>query len=195
METQVLESKARLTTLPPHDKALANRTLAWRASTLGALGSPPAYPANGAGVSIPVYFSRGFLAAAGVETLDGIPVNLDGNTLPNSPGNTLRLGVAYTMSQVVGGALTLRWDYYRQGESYAREFNTLGDRIDSWDQHNAMAIYDRGSWTTRVWVRNIGNADNVTGKYLTSDTSGFFRNYFLTEPRIFGVSLRYDFGD
>ena len=161
----------------------------------GATARSVSHPANGAGVSIPVYFSRGFLAAAGVETLDGIPVNLDGNTLPNSPGNTLRLGVAYTMSRVVGGALTLRWDYYRQGESYAREFNTLGDRIDSWDQHNAMAIYDRGSWTTKAWVRNIGNADNVTGKYLTSDTSGFFRNYFLTEPRIFGVSLRYDFGD
>ena len=27
--------------------------------------------------------------------------------------------------------------------------------------------------------------------YLTTDTSGFFRNYFLTEPRIFGVSLRF----
>jgi hypothetical protein len=28
----------------------------------------------------------------------------------------------------------------------------------------------------------------------TSDTSGFFRNYFLTEPRIYGASVRYSFG-
>ena len=41
----------------------------------------------------------------------------------------------------------------------------------------------------RAWIRNILNDDNVTGKYLTSDTSGFYRNYFLTEPRIYGVSF------
>ena len=34
-----------------------------------------AYPANSAGVSIPAYFSRGFLSAFGVETLDGLPVD------------------------------------------------------------------------------------------------------------------------
>jgi len=42
---------------------------------------------------------------------------------------------------------------------------------------------------------NILNDDNITGKYLTSDTSGFFRNYFLTEPRLFGASLKYSFGE
>ena len=44
-------------------------------------------------------------------------------------------------------------------------------------------------------MRNIHNDDNITGKYVTSDTSGFFRNYFLTEPRIYGLSFRMDFGD
>ncbi len=34
----------------------------------------------------------------------------------------------------------------------------------------------------------------MTGKYLTSDTSGFFRNYFLTEPRIYGLAITYNFG-
>jgi hypothetical protein len=38
------------------------------------------------------------------------------------------------------------------------------------------------------------NEDNITGHYLTSDTSGFFRNYFLTEPRIWGASVRWNFG-
>jgi hypothetical protein len=50
-----------------------------------------------------------------------------------------------------------------------------------------------GRWEARAWIRNIMDEDNVTGKYLTSDTSGFYRNYFLTEPRIYGMSLRYSY--
>ena len=152
------------------------------------------YPANSAGVSIPAYFSRNFLRQVGVETLDGVPVDLDGNRLPNAPDHTLRLGLAYTFP-MQGGDLTARWDVYWQSDSHAREFNTRGDEIDSWTQHNASLIYERGGWTAKTWVRNVANEDNVTGKYLTSDTSGFFRNYFVTEPRIFGVSVRYAFGE
>ncbi len=155
------------------------------------------YAANAGGVSIPAYFSRAFLVGAGVETSDGIPVNLDGNQLPNSPEHTIKLGLAYTWDYpALAGSLTARWDYYWQGDSYAREFNTVGDEIDGWSQHNATLMYesDDGRWMVKAWVRNIGNEDNVTGKYLTSDTSGFFRNYFLTEPRLFGASLRLNLG-
>ena len=162
----------------------------------GAAGAaiPVAYPANSAGVAIPAYFSRNFLNALGVETLDGLPTPLDGNELPNAPEHTLQLGLAHTWNLAGGATLTARWDYYWQSESYAREFNTEGDKIDAWSQHNATAIYERGPLTVRAWVRNLLDDDNVTGKYLTSDTSGFFRNYFLTEPRIYGLSLRYGFG-
>lgn len=145
---------------------------------------------------IPAYFSRSYLEANGVGTSDGIPTQLDGNSLPNSPENTIHIGVAYTWPMdLIAGSLTARWDYYWQDDSYAREFNTVGDEIDSWDQHNASLIYEsnNGKWDVRAWVRNIEDEDNVTGKYLTSDTSGFFRNYFLTEPRIYGASVRYSF--
>jgi len=147
---------------------------------------------------IPVYFSRNYLNAAGVATSDGLDSDLDGNSLPNSPENTFHLGAAYTWNiAAIRGSITTRWDYYWQDDSYAREFNTKGDEIDSWDQHNASMIYesDDGSWKVTAWVRNIGDEDNVTGKYLTSDTSGFYRNYFLTEPRVFGASVRYAFGE
>ena len=163
----------------------------------GATVQSVSYPANANGVSIPAYFSRAFLTALGVETSDGIPVSLDGNQLPNSPEHSIRLGLAYTWPiAAIRGSLTARWDYYWQDDSYAREFNSIGDEIDSWDQHNATLIYetDDGRWVVKAWVRNIGDEENVTGKYLTSDTSGFFRNYFLTEPRIFGASLRFNFG-
>lgn len=175
---------AFVASLPPATQALIG----------GNLGVNILYPPNAAGVAIPAYFSRNLLDALGVETLEGVPVNLDGNDLPNAPRHTARVGLA--QSWEMGSALvTLRWDYYWQSESYAREFNGVGDEIDSWGQHNLMLMYESGGgWSARAWVRNVLNDENVTGKYLTSDTSGFFRNYFVTEPKIYGLSLRYVFG-
>jgi iron complex outermembrane recepter protein len=159
-------------------------------------GCPPVAPGTTYPNGIPAYFSRNFLESLGVETSDGFDTDIDGNSLPNSPEHTIYLGLAYTWNiDQIAGSLTARWDYYWQSKSYAREFNTRGDKIDSWDQHNASLIYEsaNGLWQAKLWVRNIKDDDNVTGKYLTSDTSGFFRNYFLTEPRIYGLSVRYAF--
>jgi len=167
---------------------------------LSAQNANPACPQVAPGAvydnGIPAYFSRSFLSANGVETSDGFATQLSGNQLPNSPEHTVHLGVAYTWEVgAIAGTVTGRWDYYWQSDSYAREFNTPGDKIDSWDQHNLSLIYESndGHWMVRAWVRNLQDEDNVTGKYLTSDTSGFYRNYFLTEPRIFGASVRYSF--
>ena len=146
---------------------------------------------------VPSYWSRSYLTGKGVATSAGIPGSLSGNNLPNSPEFSLNLGVQYTwpIEQILG-AVTLRWDYYWQDDSYAREFNTRGDEINSWDQHNLSFIYesDNGNWQARLWARNLEDEDNVTGHYVTSDTSGYFRNYFLTEPRLYGLSVRYQFG-
>ena len=154
---------------------------------------PGTFDANG----IPVIIARPFLDAIGVTTVEGVPFDLEGNQLPNSPEHTIKLGVAYTFPlDALNGGLTVRWDYYWQDESYAREFNTIGDEIDSWDQHNLSLTYASNDqkWNVRAWVRNIQDEDNVTGHYVTSDTSGYYRNYFLTEPRIYGLTARYTFG-
>jgi len=146
---------------------------------------------------IPAYLSRTYLGLVGVDTSDGLNTDLNGNSLPNSPENTIHIGVAYTWPiTMIAGSLTARWDYYWQDDSFAREFNTVGDQIDAWDQHNASLIYESndGHWMVKAWVRNLQDENNVTGKYLTSDTSGFYRNYFLTEPRVYGATLRYSFG-
>ena len=146
---------------------------------------------------LPAYFNRGYLEANGVRTSNGLETNLDGNSLPNSPENTVHIGAAYQWNvPALGGDLIARVDYYWQDDMQAREFNTRGDKIDSWDQWNASLIYEStdGRWSARAWIRNIADDDNITGHYLTSDTSGFYRNYFLTEPRIFGASFRFNFG-
>lgn len=118
------------------------------------------------GVAVPSYFSRSFLTANGVETSDGLPTDLDGNSLPASPEHTIHLGLQYTWDiNAIGGSITPRWDYYWQDETFGREFNTPGDRIDAWDQHNASLIYESfdGHWQVRAWIRNIQDSNNITG--------------------------------
>ena len=161
-----------------------------------ALGATVPHPDISYPDGTPALWARGCLDAYGVTTNDGLQTSLDGNELPNTPEHNFVLGASYTWGlDSLGGELTLRWDYYWQSDSYAREFNTRGDDIDSWDQHNASLIYasNNQKWQVKAWVRNLQDEDNITGKYLTSDTSGFYRNYFLTEPRIYGASLRYNF--
>ena len=46
----------------------------------------------------------------------------------------------------------------------------------------------------RACIRNITDEDIVTGHSVAHDQAGNFRNYFMAEPRIYGASLRYNFG-
>ena len=91
--------------------------------------------------------------------------------------------------------ITARVDYYKQDESYAREFNRSWDLIPSWDQTNFSLLINNpdGSWSVRLWARNLKDEENVTGHYVTSDTSGMYTNYFLTEPKIIGASFKLNF--
>ena len=153
------------------------------------------YPENSQGAAIPVYFSRSFLDSLGVETSDGNFTNLDGNTLPYAPEHTFSIGASYTWPEKWDGTIILRWDYYWQSSAFARVYNTIGDEMDAWSQHNVSAIYESldDRYSVRLWMRNVGDNESITGHYLTSDTSGFFRNYFLTEPRIMGLSVGVNF--
>lgn len=161
------------------------------------LQAAPPLPGTVRANGLPAYLNRASATAFGIASSNGISQDLGGNSLPNSPEHTLKLGVAYAMpSPVFDGDLIVRLDYYWQDDMYAREFNTAGDVIESWDQFNLSLIFESadGKWGARAWARNLADEDNITGHYLTSDTSGFYRNYFLTEPRIVGASIRYNFG-
>ena len=168
------------------------------AITQAALANGAAYPVfrapNERGVAIPYYWSRRFLEAIGVDTSEGILTDLSGNQLPNAPSHAVKIGLSYTVPHSLWkrGTLVVRWDYFWQGEQFAREFNTPGDYIDPWGQHNMSVNYvsGNGRYEGRFWMRNVLDDENVTGHYLTSDSSGFFRNVFTTEPRIFGLSAR-----
>jgi outer membrane receptor protein involved in Fe transport len=156
-----------------------------------ARAAPGAIHENG----VPVYFSRGYLEAFGVETSEGREISLDGNEMINSPPHSVSIGGSYTWT-FSPGSLTLRYDYYWQDDSYGRHFNTPGDEIESWDVHNASLIFENadGRWDARAWIQNITDEDPVLGQFVQSDWLGAYRNYFLGRPRVYGATVRYHFG-
>ena len=118
------------------------------------------------------------------------PVPVSGNTIPDTPEHTVHLGASYTWD-VPAGALTARWDYYWQSESYLTIFNRSAETIDAWDQHNLSLIYETGDgrWSARAWVRNIENDVHILGGYRQHAQQDFS----VSEPRAFGVSVRFNF--
>ncbi len=126
---------------------------------------------------------------------DGISKNLKGNQLPNSPEATLSLGAQYSFELPAGWAGTLRGDYYKQGKSYSRIYNSFADRIDSWENVNATLQISNESNGIQVeaYVKNLLDDAPLTDLYLTDDSSGLFRNGFLLEPRTYGISIQKSF--
>jgi outer membrane receptor protein involved in Fe transport len=130
-----------------------------------------------------------------VNPLPGIPAHLGGNELPNSPEWTVSLGGQYTWELAGGWTLSPRADFYYQANSYARIFNAINDRLDSYTNTNLSLILanpDNG-WNVQAYVKNLTDETAVTDQYLTDDTSGLFTNIFLTEPRTYGISVTKSF--
>jgi iron complex outermembrane receptor protein len=125
----------------------------------------------------------------------GIPVQVDGNDMPNSPEYTVYLAATYGFNLSNG----MRWDisssYYYQEDFYSRIYNTQDDNIESWDVWNASTVLTSAdeSWYAEAWIRNINDDENTTGQYLQDATVGLYRNVALLEPRTYGVTAGYRF--
>lgn len=123
---------------------------------------------------------------------DGVPVGLEGKELPNAPHWTISLGAQYDWDFGDGWNVTLRGDYYKQTETFARIYNSEPDRINDWHNVNltlTVANREKG-WEIGAYVKNATDEEAITDFYLTDDSSGLFRNAFYTEPRTYGISLQ-----
>lgn len=124
---------------------------------------------------------------------EGFAKDLSGNSIPNAPETTFSLGAEYTWEGVLGGAwdITARGDYYYQGDSFSRVWNTGRDQLESWDNINLTLVLANmeNDWTVELFGKNITDEEVITGAYLTDDSSGLFTNIFLTEPRTYGVTV------
>ena len=109
-----------------------------------------------------------------------------------SPATTVHFGAEYTADfdnadlQVVS-----RIDYYWQDDMFSRIYNNPRDMIDAWDVLNAQIIIQStvNPWYVRIWGQNLLDDDNITGHYFTAEASGGFRNDFLIDPQMIGISF------
>ena len=139
--------------------------------------------------------SDGSPLPAPYEVTTGVEVDLNGNELKNSPSTTVSLGAQYTwdMDRV---DVSLRVDYYWQDEMWGREFNRSPiDRIDSFDVWNAQATLTskESNWYVNAYIKNITDNDALAGMYVSDPSSGLFTNVFPIEPRLYGMTLGYNF--
>lgn len=186
----------------------ASNCVVSRATAVAALTASASNPFNLLGVCTPAVAAgagtniggTGAIAAgtnvfglAGIPGVDGlvsegVPVDLDGNELPNAPEWTISLGAQYTLNFGDWDA-TLRGDYYKQTNTFARIYNSGADRIRGWENVNltlTVANRDMGV-EVGAFMKNATNETAVTDFYLTDDSSGLFRNVFYTEPRTYGI--------
>lgn len=135
--------------------------------------------------------NTGFLAGSGILSSAGHEVDLTGHELPNSPHWTANLGVEYSWGLGGGWEAMARADYYYQGESFSRIYNSFADQINSYDNLNLLFRISNSDvgFALDLWGQNIADETAITDSYLTDDSSGLFRNIFLTDPQTYGLRV------
>ena len=128
-------------------------------------------------------------------TYEGVPTNLKGNNLQNTPDFTLSVGAQYTQPLPSDYHLVGRVDYYWQTSMFGRIFNTNADKIPSWGVMNMQLTLNAPdeTWYVRGYVKNVLNSNNMTGQYLTSPSSGLYTNVFYGDPRTYGIAVGTNF--
>lgn len=121
----------------------------------------------------------------------GIAADIGGNEMPNSPHYTINIGAQYSWQPNDSWGVTLRGDYYRQGKSYARAYNTAYDRLKAWDNVNVSLTVEneeRGL-TFQAYVKNLFDDTPITDAFTNSDDSGLTTNVFTLDPRLIGFNI------
>ena len=132
--------------------------------------------------------------ATALQPFDGDAKNLDGNSLPGAPDTTLNLAAEYTFPSLghSNWSMTIRGDYYWQGESMSRVWTAQRDHLDSWSNVNLSLLFnnEESGWGVEVFAKNLTDEEVITGNYLTDDSSGLYTNIFLSEPALYGVTVK-----
>ncbi len=130
-------------------------------------------------------------SAASNASVSGVPVNLKGKQLPNSPELTFNLGVQYRMDVADGWSVTPRADFYMQDKSYTRIFNTVHDQLKSYQIVNLSLVVEKPDWdlSVQAYIKNATDEKYIQDSYLTDASSGLFTNIFIGDPRTYGLSV------
>ncbi|OWK29281.1 TonB-dependent receptor [Sphingomonas dokdonensis] len=127
--------------------------------------------------------------------LDGNPVNVRGNRLPNSPTYKWAVGAQYTFD-IGEWTLVPRADLNYTGEQFGTIFNLNPiDRIEGYEVVNAQVQLNGPDdrFYVRAFVSNLTANNAITGLFVTDQSSGLFTNVFTVEPRRYGLAAGFKF--
>lgn len=162
-----------------------------------ACGGPAVFAGFLQSQGVPAAQAAGLANGTGLYTygagysIEGTAANVSGNELPSSPHWTASVGAQYTVDMASGWSATLRGDYYRQTEQYARVYNTAYDKIEGWENANLTLKFEKSEWGLEIdaYVKNLLNDVPIIDAYTSDDSSGLFTNIITQEPRLYGVSI------
>src|SRR3546814_20845930 len=109
--------------------------------------------------------------------------------LPYAPHWTMNLGAQYTLP-IGDWGLTLRGDYYRQGASWARVYNTPIDRMKAWDNANLSLTLAQTAdgLAFQFYVKNVFNKTPINAEFLTSNARGL--QYTASTPALHTIGFK-----
>ncbi len=117
---------------------------------------------------------------------------INGNPFPTAPESTYNLTLRYGAPVGKSSEIYVLTDWAFYGESNINLYEATEFRIDNQFEGGLRIGYinDESGWEVAAFGRNITDEDNVLGAIDFSNLTGF-----VNEPRIWGVEVRYDFGD
>ena len=119
--------------------------------------------------------------------------DLSGNTLPNAPESTAKLGLTWE-GAVGGGTLTLRGEAYYQDDVYFTEWNREDAYQKSYEQLNASVDYSwNDQWLLSLWGRNLSDEEVMSNNIITAPLYDSLRVGAVLPPRTYGATVTYQF--
>src|SRR5690606_35228724 len=103
---------------------------------------------------------------------------------------TANVGMQYTWN-LSDWDVTIRGDYYRQGDSYFRVYNTDYDRLKAWDNAGVSFTFEnqKAGLVAQAYVKNVFDKTPIVDAFTNSDDSMLTTNVFTLDPRVYGFSL------
>ena len=119
--------------------------------------------------------------------------DLSGNTLPNAPESTAKLGLTWA-GAVGGGTLTVRGEAYYQDDVYFTEWNRKDAYQKSYEQLNASVDYSwNDQWLLSLWGRNLSDEEVMSNNIITAPLYDSLRVGAVLPPRTYGATVSYQF--
>jgi len=125
------------------------------------------------------------------STTAGQIVSLDNHALQNTPQLSISANAQYIQPLPADYSLTARTDVHFQTHFWGSIFQDGASFVGAeytWDASLQVTPPD-DVWYVQAYIKNITNQNNVTGQYVSSQTSGLYTNAFYGDPRTYGVEL------